>query len=553
MKYLAITIGPVFDAIRQARKTRELWAASYLFSQLMEELVAQISARGATIILPERIEATKKDRYGAGIYNDRLFADASGVTGEKIKEAIKAAVMRVADIVAVNGQSPDPGFWKQFFRIEWVLKDLPSLDKGALISELSPFLDSSELATPFFQDDDSAAGDQFIELLDNVYKTKLANALYNAKGQYEYLMENSLFPSTSDIGTLELFQKKQSDYKRLYDNAYELVLANPKVGNVDKEPQSDKVVQQFYELLYSDNAFSDIASDYHKYFCIVYADADNIGATIKTLSDQKSYNNFSQKLGEYALNAAKTISDFGGKPVYIGGDDLLFFAPVCVKNEGHTKSIFHLIKKLDEQFGALNLEGGPTLSFGVTMTYYKFPLFEANQLCYEQLALHAKKVIWGKDKAKKENMKNAVAFRLLKHSGAFFEGILSKNMLKELVNHEAEIRQGDRNLLSSMVYKMETIKELLKQLDAGGTLTNQLPHLFDNFFNESIHKQNKEQVEAIQNLLKLTYETGFTVKGTDFDQNKNLYSILRVLKFITDKPAGKSKKAKDTFTANTAL
>ena len=37
--YLAITIGPIYATIQQARRTRELWAASYVFSLLMRELL----------------------------------------------------------------------------------------------------------------------------------------------------------------------------------------------------------------------------------------------------------------------------------------------------------------------------------------------------------------------------------------------------------------------------------------------------------------------------------------------------------------------------------
>lgn len=36
MKYLAISIGPIIKTFSMARKPREFWAASYLFSYLMQ-------------------------------------------------------------------------------------------------------------------------------------------------------------------------------------------------------------------------------------------------------------------------------------------------------------------------------------------------------------------------------------------------------------------------------------------------------------------------------------------------------------------------------------
>ena len=41
--YLAITIGPIYKTIQQARSTREIWAASFVFSLMMKEILKQLS------------------------------------------------------------------------------------------------------------------------------------------------------------------------------------------------------------------------------------------------------------------------------------------------------------------------------------------------------------------------------------------------------------------------------------------------------------------------------------------------------------------------------
>ena len=40
--YIAITIGPVVRTLMLTKKTRELWAASYLFSWIMKQLASEL-------------------------------------------------------------------------------------------------------------------------------------------------------------------------------------------------------------------------------------------------------------------------------------------------------------------------------------------------------------------------------------------------------------------------------------------------------------------------------------------------------------------------------
>ncbi|RYU93038.1 type III-B CRISPR-associated protein Cas10/Cmr2 [Emticicia agri] len=41
MKYHAITIGPIYQTFRNARQTREVWAASFLFSYLAKGIIVR--------------------------------------------------------------------------------------------------------------------------------------------------------------------------------------------------------------------------------------------------------------------------------------------------------------------------------------------------------------------------------------------------------------------------------------------------------------------------------------------------------------------------------
>ena len=223
---------------------------------------------------------------------------------------------------------------------------------------------------------------------------------------------------------------------------------------------------------------------------------------------------------------------------------LFFFDPVCTPEDKKTVSVFQLIETLSSEYESLGL-GQSALSFGLTITYHKFPLFEARQLSYDQLAYRAKKVKW-----KGGGEKNAVAFRLLKHSGAYFEGVLSKTVLKNFVAAEQQIRGIDGDLLSGIVYKMDTLSSLLENLQKGNDLGARLSTMFDNFFNEPVHQRNKDQMYLVQSLLKSIYKDSYSIQ--DEASDKNIYALLRLLKFVTDKPAPKQMTSTEpqVFTLN---
>lgn len=528
---LAITIGPIFDTLQQARKTRELWAASYLYSHLTGLLMAELEKIGGKIILPRPIEDGSKPRYGAGIYNDRLFADIGGGDLSKVDTAIQKAIDRLAADVTVEGADTDQDFWQKFLRVKWTHKTIESLTDGALFKQMDPLLNAAELHRPYFCD--APEKDRLTELLVKVYETRLAKSALtgDAKGIYAGMMKG-LFPSTVDLATFELFQRKPEEYYRLGANE------DMKVEELD----------QFYEEIFAETSpFAEYATDYHKYFCIVHADGDNLGALNRTLKDEESYRGLSVKLADFALKAAGIVNAYGGKPVYIGGDDLLFFAPVCAVKQDKTVSVFQMIAELDEAYRSLGFEG-TSLSFGITISYYKFPLFEARQLSYEQLAGHAKKVYW-----EKGGCKDAVAFRLLKHSGAYFEGILSKSVLSEFVSSETSLRQGDKDLISGVVFKMETLAGLFDLLFDNHKLDARIEPLFENYFNEPVHVRNKTQLELIRKLLAAVYRSRYKIDDHSGSHTKNLFAILRLLKFVTDRPERNNRSRIPTATANTSL
>lgn len=84
-KYSAISIGPIIATINMARKPRELWAASYLFSLLMKCIVTELQKKGGIIspILPSDI------RKDVGLCPDRVYVKRE-VEIEEIDAAINS-------------------------------------------------------------------------------------------------------------------------------------------------------------------------------------------------------------------------------------------------------------------------------------------------------------------------------------------------------------------------------------------------------------------------------------------------------------------------------
>lgn len=589
--YLAISLGPIYQTIKKARKTRELWVASYLFSYYMREIrkgCAQQS--GWEILLPQLVTDTSQPLFGAGIYPDRMFVKLPNRDEAAVKAIIQTALDQVRTATQGWGKLPgfrgDPvrfladigkdEFWKNYFRTAYLLAPAAAVEaSGNILFTLNNYLDTLELQPNYFAEEPKADG--LLYLLEYPYRTSLAKEgleRNDASAYAELTVGKGLverFPNTAELSSLQLFQHDAAAYQALQakavlgiseepeDAAAEKIAAEEKI---DTRPDSSVAIQEFYRLLYETEAsvLKHKAADYHKYFCIVHADGDNFGKVISGLAtDTEAIKAFSQQLADYAAQAAGIVNRYGGKPVYIGGDDLLFFAPLVSEPErGSPKTVFDLIKALDQSFAAANIGEGVSLSYGLTITYYKFPLFEARDQSYSQLFDRAKKVSWnGKEK-------NSVAFRLLKHSGSYFEGLLNKDLLeefndlcKQFVTGGSVSETDTADLLSSFAYKLQSLEHLIDSLQeknrilplaaepAESQTTDALDHLFTNFFNEPIHRKYATQLQAVKKLARICYTSKAVMKSSEYgpcsctkETTKpvkgatNLYALLRLLLFM---------------------
>ena len=136
--------------------------------------------------------------------------------------------------------------------------------------------------------------------------------------------------------------------------------------------------------------------------------------------------------------------------MYVGGDDLLFFAPVAYHKNGTLKTIFDLLADIDRLFASVMTPlatahevATPTLSYGVSINYYKFPLNEMRDEAYRLLMYKAKnKAI--------HPAKNCIEFILRKHSGQKLDKV-EKDVERDFIMNAQQAKEY--GIIDDIIYK----------------------------------------------------------------------------------------------------
>ena len=463
MRYVGITIGPIYKTLLKAKKTKELWAASYIFSFVMREIAKRFKDK--KFVMPYVADEVFNIK-NVGLFNDRMIFEAEGVKEENIQKAVDEAIKKLSEITGI-----DRDYLKEYIQIEYVIKEINS---GNIVDKIYEYLDTLEL---FFQ---TPTKDKFKDFFKNVNNTKLA--------KFAFSKEHERFDSLLEIALADVIDDDLREIVRQYDEK-------------DINIFEDKDLNKKYNF-----------QDYHKYVAIVQVDGDNMSEVNKLLNNAtlKDYKDLSKDLFDFVKEALNRIKDFGGFVVYAGGDDLLFFAPI----KNRDKNILDLAFKLDEIYQEKmkswnsRLENiKTTLSFGINVSYYKFPMYEALK--------NAQNLLFNKAKDKK--IKNAIAVDVIKHSGQVFNAIIKK----ENVENIKALLNNDFKFDTSIIYKIDTYKKVLELLNE----EERFKAFFKNYFNENYSK-NKD----FYNLLA---QTMYKLKTSNYPEYlKVIYFILRFNKFL---------------------
>lgn len=634
-KYIGITIGPIFKTFELAEKTREFWGASYLFSWLCKNILAKIlDENREQRIKPEQILLPFSDGYqeegkGIGIYPDRIILEEKGEqqydyvvaaileAKKQLKDEIYTSIQKYerydpyakilkAPVISEGNEERKKQLedflfrYFQVYSLEVSEKELQLKNDGktlGLIKNINFYLDHLELRSAITGFDPNPIK-VFLRGINFSFLTKEA---FNKNFDH--------FPSLPEIATTELrfIQDENGDYpfrKGIEELCYESLQKAKKREQINTESKKEDYNNKELTDIKPDSAeredddllrnifqlpgISKHLRTYHRYVAIIHADGDRMGQIIGPLEAAK-VSGFSKDLMAFAKEANQVIAGkhfwqgksddwgYGGAPIYIGGDDLVFFAPVvsrqALDGKVQLRTIFHLIRELDQVFESIfNQKTGdryekyadtkkrPCISYGISITYIKFPLQEAYQ--------NSRKLL---EQVKTEEFatRNRLNFNVQKHSGQCFGCIIDKNnkevfdSILSLLEEHGDKGDGPQGkecdvFVNSVITKLKHYEEIVKaclvqarvekkrKASSGNTdgcsgarriygIKEGCEALFANIFNESIHDKYRIYLNKICDLLitlLLPLESQ-EAKEKEFTEIINvLYAILRFVHFI---------------------
>jgi len=529
--YLALSIGPIYKTIQRARKTRELWAASFLLSQYMRCILKRMEKEKFGIALSPDVDSLgSQDKYhGAGIWNDNAFYEITAdtdVVKRDLPGLLQEAKAEFIDLILTGFRTGKTDSGKtqkwpfdqeaqltaiigQHFHCKAVLHTrLNGQTEIPILKELNRLLNSADqlhTAPPRYDDWVSTA----------MFHAATVLALYN-KGfdvhdpVFTPLRYGRRLPSLMEIATREF---KKEAHKGVYNEVVKVIEAN--YGDNDDNAETDAENISILKLLKAEKDANGqtVFRKRHKYLAIVQSDGDGVGSHVTNSPDLGYVKRFSKQLMNFSKSAVQKIVGYDGLPVYAGGDDLLFIAPL---RNAKDETLFDLLKKLNDAFAEQPIlhEAGGTLSFGVSIFYYKSPMSESLEEGRKQLFQIAKKLKYKSLGAADTSEKNALAFRVLLHGGqAFGAAIQQKGKAWDRWAALLKDAQSTNDLafISGLVHRLELLGILLEAACDNGNAE----HFFKNHFNEARGKQ-LEFVEKVRDLAIAIYEQYGTL---DFDDD----------------------------------
>lgn len=425
VKYIGITIGPILNTLEEAGSPAALWFASSFFSDLTRRLCRVITGEGgmedAVILSPYYSDQIRMDD-GVGKFHDRIIFFTEHYDRQRLEEMIVHVRGEMVQNFLYPGQTLSEediaAFLDKYLQIHFVVLDKEKIS-GSSILAVSPYLDAMELMKTFPADNAC-----------NPFKAIFGGG---GSGSNEYLKKSLLFKSV--MGSNNQFINGQGNIRDIGEIA-------SCMGRLDKKLKKSR------------------------YFAVVQADGDGMGHFLEALDDA-GVTGFSKACLDYAGEAADKIARFGGMTIYAGGDDLLFLAPV---ENGDGQNIFGLCRAICQLFEMKmaavfpKSQAVPTISFGISIQYKKYPLYEALANAQRLLFDEAKKHCY---RGMTDAAKNSMAIALQKHSGQTMALIVSnenQDILTKIVALGSSLADGEE-AVTSVLFTLQTWQFMLEVLN----------------------------------------------------------------------------------------
>lgn len=514
--YYGITVGPISYTLNLTSSPGGLWMASFLFSYIVKKIVKKLTDAGVEVLIPTLEDENKSSKVGS--YPDHIIFSGE-IAGNQINSIINEVKEEIASMLFECWEKSNEGndkynessvkdYINKYINIYCV--KVGNLNGDEIFCEVSKFLDNLELSRNYIHQDNAF----FLELFSGEEERK-----------NEYIKN-----------FLEVIEEKENVRSQVRVN---------KNGRIKKIDEIAKIDNENRKI--------------NNYYAIIFADGDNMTKTFGSLNDDKKIDNddgkvkkFSTACLEYTKKCAEKIGDYGGVTIFAGGDDLLFLAPLA---NGKNETLFDLFDKIRKEFvnnllknkdetdkdnkKSEETKNGPTVSFGVAITYKKFPIYEGLQLAQTMLFDYAK-----------TDQKNNLAIKLSKASGQTI-GLVFNNDSKSLEVFNKILKDyfikdntdESRKRVHSVIYLLEKYEDLFDvALDKG---EEAIKKFFINMYDNPTQTRYKEFIDEIIELYKAINEDRKNNKFKQLkDEKKNkleskktkniLSGVLRLAKFYIE-------------------
>ncbi len=454
MKYVGITIGPIFKTIGEEISPAGLWFGSYFFSTVTKKLCEKLVKIPKVKIFSPFYDSNSNQNPqedGIGRYHDRILflVDDNTVIEGELPSIISAVKKEMAEKFGKFKTDKEiMHFVDNYLRIDFVILNKKTINEIIGKSEkagnniaiiLNDALDALELM---------AAGKGRTDM--NLFAPFFAGQKGNRN---IYIKKSKLFTDTKPNSQLVIkHPDRDSDLKSIED----IALSRKKEENSSEEVPDGEVAPVRSE-----------------YYAVVNSDGDKVGTLLRALckdveisKQSDRINSFSRACLDYAGEAAKLVGKYGGMTIYAGGDDLLFIAPV--------HSIFSLCSELDEMFKKTLKKGlekvnlpdngiNVSLSFGVAIQYVKYPLYEALERARVQL-YKAKESYGKRPNGSEISGGNRLGIELVKHSGKTVQLMIENEKLEAIDNLIKYRATTNDQALESVLYNLQDTEIIFKLL-----------------------------------------------------------------------------------------
>ena len=250
MTYTALTIGPIHKTLQSAKSTKAIWAASYMFSYLMKEIIKKLKEQntGIKFIIPYSDEVTLENekiisplapnfKNGTGLFTDRLIIEGDYNLTAIIDSVLEDFVNKVTDDVKGN-KSDVEKYLKDYLKFYHLNVEFTEeeLKKKNAIFKINELLDTLELQQRV---NNSADKNYLTKFFEDVY--------YNFLIGHEFEKDEKRFPSTIEISKAEYKAVDEKKYKHLVNILFS------KKKNKDKD--SIDTQQQFIDAFHAPFVF----------------------------------------------------------------------------------------------------------------------------------------------------------------------------------------------------------------------------------------------------------------------------------------------------------